>query len=76
MSYRAYDFNQVVHLTPYKGASLPLCFAADEADHTQEAPLMSPMFLSVDTPLSCVKCIAIEASSANEANEANEDDED
>jgi hypothetical protein len=61
MRSRAYDLTEIVHLTPYKGAQLPSCFVADESDETKEMPLLSPMFLPSDTPVTCVKCISIEA---------------
>lgn len=60
MRSRAYDKNEVVHLTPWKGALLPSCCVEAEADETQAMPILSPMFLPADVPLTCVKCIAIE----------------
>jgi hypothetical protein len=74
MHYRAYDFNEVVHLAPYKGSTLPECHSPDVEQPVDDgAPLLSVMFLPHDTPLTCVKCIAIEAASANKANEDDDD---
>ncbi len=65
MNSRAYDANGVVHLTPYKGAPLPSCFVAEEADEAQEPTRTSPMFLPRDTPITCVRCLMIEVEMAN-----------
>lgn len=73
MRSRAYDKNEVIHMTPWKGAQLPVCFVADESDESKEVPILSPMFLAADVPLSCVKCIAIEVELR--ASDAQEDEE-
>lgn len=72
MRSRAYDKNEVVHLTPWKGATIPSCCVDGVND---EVLFLSPMFLPNDVPLTCVKCIAIEVRLKQEAEAEAEDDE-
>lgn len=58
MNSKAYDSNGVVHMTPHKGAMQSSCSTPDE---TTEPTFVSPMFLSKETPLTCLRCQMIEA---------------
>lgn len=77
MKARAYDQNLVVHLADYKGAVFPSCVPLMDALEIEGlhtgGPMLSPMFLPKETPLSCMRCIALEVETAA-ANKADADD--